>query len=362
MTSDPVRRLTTVATYVAVLLALSALWAGCGGKRKAAATATTPQTRRKLNIVWQVGAGRYPVAAVYRSGSVWVASTAPAGARDGRLARLDSRNGSTMASIPVGWSPSGLAEGAGSIWVADSIGDGSRSRNGLPGLQDALSRINPRTNHVVATVHVPDVQSVAAGGGVVWATSASANHEAILRIDPADDRTKPVLRLPGASGPLIWGGGRLWALTWFTSPSQHARVSEIDPRSNRIVTSITIPGAGPFSALAYRANVLWVSALSTSSSSLRGRVFRIDTRSSRRIVMRPRSITSVMALALNGDGAWAAGDRSLSLLAERRGIPIAHLTLPADAPPTTQSVTSGVRTVWVLAGTRLLDIRLRTAH
>lgn len=353
------RRLTTVA-FVLGLVAVGAVLVGCEGKGKAPATAAT---RPKLNVAWQVRAGRYPLAAVSGRGSVWVASVAPAGVAHGRLVRLDARTGRVMASIRVGWSPSGLAAGAGSVWVADSIGDGSRSRNRLPGLENAVSRINPRTNRVVATVHIPNVQTVAVGDGMVWATSASANHEAILRVDPSDDRARHTVRIPGAPGPLVWGGGRLWALTWFTSPSQHARISVIDPRSNRIVTAITIPGAGPFSALAYRASALWVSVVSTSSSSRHGRVFRIDTRSDHPIVGRPHLIRSATALALNRGRVWAAGDRSLSLLAARTGIPIAHVTLPADVPPTTQSVAAGARdVVRILAGTRLVAVRLRMAH
>lgn len=357
------QRLAAVVFSAVVLVALGALLSSCGGKRKAAATTTRPLTRAKLDVAWQARVASYPVGAVYGSGSVWVASTAPAGVRDGRLIRLDPKNGSVIASIPIGWSPSGLAAGAGSVWVANSIGDGSRSRNGLPGLEDALSRIDTRTNHVVATVHVPDIQAVAFGGGAGWATSASANHEAVLRIDPSNDQAKPILRLPGASGPLVWGDARLWALTWFTSPTQHARVSAIDPKSNRVVASITIPGAGPFSALAYRANVLWVSAVNTSPTSPHGRVFRIDTRSGQRVIGRPSAVASVTALALDHNGSWAAGDRSLSLLAARSGTPLAHLTLPADVPPTTQSVAARARDgVWVVSGTRLVAIRIRAAH
>lgn len=354
----------TIAYSALVLFALGTLLSGCGEKRKGAAPATTRSAQTKLEVLWQTRVGRYPVAAAYGRGSVWVASAAPAGVADGRLIRLDAVTGRVTANIPVGWSPSGLAEGAGGAWVADSVGDGSRSGNGLPGLENAVSRVDPRTNHVVATVHIPEVQSVAVGGGVIWATSALPGHETILRIDPSVNRAQPVLRLRGASGPLIWGGGRLWALTWVASPNQHARISMIDPATDRVRASIVIPGAGPLSALAYQNGAVWVSAVNPSSSSLRGRVFRIDTRRTPWLLGHPHLIAAAMSVALSRDGAWAAGDRVLSLLSAKSGVPIAHLKLPADVPPTTQSVTADRRqdVVWVLTGTRLEAVRMRATR
>lgn len=61
-------------------------------------------------------------------------------------------------AIAVGDGPVALAVGAGAVWVANS-GDGT------------VSRIDPRTNHVIATIpvgHRP--QGIAIAAGAVWVT------------------------------------------------------------------------------------------------------------------------------------------------------------------------------------------------
>jgi YVTN family beta-propeller protein len=58
--------------------------------------------------------------------------------------------------VPVGTTPSGIAIGEDSVWVA-SYGDGT------------VSRINPFTRRVTATIHVGHgAVDVAGGYGAVW--------------------------------------------------------------------------------------------------------------------------------------------------------------------------------------------------
>jgi peptide/nickel transport system substrate-binding protein len=87
--------------------------------------------------------------------------------------------------VGVGNGPTGIAFGAGSVWVANSL-DGT------------VSRIDPRTNTVMATIRVgegPD--GIAVGHGVVWVSGEFS--EAIVRIDPASNRV--VERIPVANRP-----------------------------------------------------------------------------------------------------------------------------------------------------------------
>jgi YVTN family beta-propeller protein len=73
------------------------------------------------------------------------------------VTRIDPSTNSTVA-IDVGRTPRGIAYGEGAVWVANS-GDGT------------VSRIDPNTNQVVATVRVGNRPlGIAVGAGAVWVT------------------------------------------------------------------------------------------------------------------------------------------------------------------------------------------------
>jgi YVTN family beta-propeller protein len=77
--------------------------------------------------------------------------------------------------VPVGAGPYSIAVGEGAVWVANWI-DGT------------VSRIDPASNTVVATIPVGDVEFVAAGGGSVWVSIGGSPVKAngsVARIDPA---------------------------------------------------------------------------------------------------------------------------------------------------------------------------------
>lgn len=103
------------------------------------------------------------------------------------------------ATIPVGEAPSGMAVGAGALWVANE-GDGT------------VSRVDPATNRVVATYRVggePD--DVAVQGGIVWVADGSRG--VVTPLDPESGTTRPPLRIgPGGHIDLAAGRGYVWAV------------------------------------------------------------------------------------------------------------------------------------------------------
>jgi YVTN family beta-propeller protein len=71
---------------------------------------------------------------------------------------VDVATGRLLAPVHVGRGPSGIAAGAGAIWVANT-------------LDMTLSRLDPATRRVVATIGVDDApRGVAVKGGAVWVT------------------------------------------------------------------------------------------------------------------------------------------------------------------------------------------------
>ena len=83
-------------------------------------------------------------------GGVWLSVQT-----DGVVQQLDG-DGHHVRHISVGEGPTGVAVGAGSVWVANS-GDGT------------VSRIDPTAGKVIATIEVGGrADEVAVGEGAVW--------------------------------------------------------------------------------------------------------------------------------------------------------------------------------------------------
>jgi hypothetical protein len=304
-----------------------------------------PQAPAKLAVEWQARLGYLPVVA-YGAGSVWAASVAPPQDVRGQLVRFDARTGKRIATFPVGWWPAQIMVGAGGVWVADTVGDGSRLAHRGPydsgpiaGLADAVSRIDPRTNRVVATIHLPGIQSIAVGGGSVWTTSATGSyrHELISRIDPAGNNVTPLLTLRGGPGPLVWGHGHLWALT-------RTRLSEIDSRTGRVIASLVLPDTGPFGGLAYRAGLLLVVGDSAD-------VFWVRTTPSLALA-RKEVVPWANDIATAGRNLWvAAGNESLQLLDAKTGARRARIALRGWISPTANVLAAAGDRAWIITST-----------
>jgi YVTN family beta-propeller protein len=104
----------------------------------------------------EISIGRRPSGVAAGAGAVWVTAT-----DDNTVTRIEPST-NTPTSIAVGRAPVGVAYGAGSVWVANSD-DGT------------VSRIDPTTRKVVATIHVGNRPlGIAVGAGAVWVTVQSA--------------------------------------------------------------------------------------------------------------------------------------------------------------------------------------------
>ena len=92
---------------------------------------------------------------------VWVAN-----ALDGTVSRIDPQTGHVTATIPVGNGPSAIAVGTGGVWVANEYGR-------------SVVSIDPATDTVARTVTVGnDPQGLASAGGLIWvsAQDSGASH------------------------------------------------------------------------------------------------------------------------------------------------------------------------------------------
>jgi YVTN family beta-propeller protein len=209
---------------------------------------------------------------VFGGGGLWMVNTV-----DGTVMRADLDE--NLTSIAVGPSPSGVAAGKDSVWVACQL-DGSRG---------ALVRVDVATGEVVRKVQVgraPTGLAVAPDGGTVWVTSHA--ERTIQGIDARTGAVRERVELPLVPDQIAVGEGAVWV----TSSGAHA-VLRIDPATHRFQTVRV--GNGP-SGIAVGVGRVWV------ASAEDGTVSSIDPQTNEvgtvRLGFRPT------AVAVDQDAVW----------------------------------------------------------
>jgi YVTN family beta-propeller protein len=136
-------------------------------------------------------------------GAVWVSESVFSQLADGHVVRVDPRTAQAILKIPVGRGPADIGIGFDSVWVSN-VWDGT------------VSRIDPSTDHVVATIEVGGrSESYLAGGiapaaGSMWV--AVPTQREVVRIDPATNQVEERILLPTLGIPfrLIAAFGSIW--------------------------------------------------------------------------------------------------------------------------------------------------------
>lgn len=142
-------------------------------------------------------------------------------------------------------SPDDLAVGAGAVWAT---------------VADALYRADPRRlSDARRVAGLPEgglLSGVAVGAGYVWV--ADATRRAVNRVDPAGGRPTVAVPLPGSADGVAVGEGAVWVPS-----AQGGSVFRIDPRTARVERSIAVEGAA--NGIAAGAGSVWVTASSRDS-------------------------------------------------------------------------------------------------
>jgi len=176
------RRLVFVAALVAVAVAASVVGVVMTRSTKATLSAFPANTVGRLDarggLRAAVPVGQSPSGVAYGAGSVWVANTG-----DGTVSRIDPRNDRVIQKITVGASPDAITVIGDDVWVTNS-GAGT------------VSRINARSETEVDVIHVGN-QPTAIGGDPKGVWVANSGDDTVQRIDP----------VTGAAGEPIAVGG-----------------------------------------------------------------------------------------------------------------------------------------------------------
>jgi ABC-type branched-subunit amino acid transport system substrate-binding protein len=134
-----------------------------------AVTSIDPRTNRTGRVVRVGDAGLSGIAV--GGGSVWVTAE-----REGVVWRISTGARPAVTPIDVGAGVNYIAYGAGAVWAANYI-------------KGAVSRIDPHTNAVTGETPIGAVQSLAAGSGSAWVSTAGATRAGTLPASVCDDET-----------------------------------------------------------------------------------------------------------------------------------------------------------------------------
>ncbi len=190
----------------------------------------------KTNKVGEIVTVNKPCSGLtYAFGSVWSPSCA-----DHALVRFEAETGRILAHIPVGPAESegGLCTGAGSIWM-------------LSGKQGELSRIDPKTNQLSATIEVPRGPAACAfGEDAVWITSPELS--VLSKVDPVGNRVVAKIAVGPKPRFLTFGEDSVWTLN-----QGDGTISRVDAHAAKLVKNIEagIPGEG--GEIAYGEGAVW---------------------------------------------------------------------------------------------------------
>jgi DNA-binding SARP family transcriptional activator/ABC-type transport system substrate-binding protein/streptogramin lyase len=216
----------------------------------------------------------------FGAGSLWSVSS------DGQLVRIDPRTGAVVATIGLGVEPSGMAFGAGSLWVT-----GKHS--------PTVFRIDTSVNEIVDRYSLPmdGVETnltgeIAIGAGSVWVGHGAYNPGAWLeRVDPETGRVQRRFSILGGDvDHVAFGEGGVWVAS---TPSGELR--KIDPRTNEVVLTRSLQSE--LCCVAAGGGYVW------AATNPRGDVWKLTSRGK---VLRTIELSFAVGRLTYADGAlWA---------------------------------------------------------
>ena len=226
----------------------------------------------EAKITSQYRLGAAPGAVAQGSGSIWVANPS-----EGTVSRLHPEE-DRVDTIDIGDSPTGLAFGGGSLWVAGSE-DG------------AVAQVDPAANRVVQRITVGNgASAVAVGYGGIWVATALDGE--VVRIDLQTGRVTRRIAVGGRPVALATGAGAVWVAS-----EESGTIARIDPGTGEALDAIAV-GNGPTS-VAVGLGAVW------TANREDGTVSRIDPTASRVTNTVPAGHEPT-ALAIGEDALWVA--------------------------------------------------------
>jgi YVTN family beta-propeller protein len=232
--------------------------------------------------------------------------------------------------------PDWLELGYGSVWV---------SNVGL----DAVQRIDPKTNKVVAEIKVnKPVAAMAAGYGSLWV--ASYEDKSIIRIDA--DKNEVAAKVPviiaDTEASIAAGEGGVWLVT-----DRKGILSRIDPTTNRVAAEIKVKPNSYAAMAGYGA--IWVTNTGKAGAKEPGSVERIDPKTNAVVAVIPVRVQPRF-LAVGEGAVWVLnqGDGTVSRIDPKTNQVTATIETGAAGPG--GDIAAGEGAVWVRASKVLVSV------
>lgn len=177
--------------------------------------------------------------------SVWVPNCGA-----GTISRMDPKTGVIAHTIAAGADPveGGIAASSDSVWV-------------LTDAKTTLSRIDPDNNAVVAELRLPaGCGHLTFAANSLWLTCPSQDPAGVLsedrlfRVNPATNLVEQRIEVSAHPGAIAFGDDSIWVLGL-----KEGKVDRIDPKTNKVVTTIELKAGASTGAMAFGEGNLWVS-------------------------------------------------------------------------------------------------------
>jgi DNA-binding SARP family transcriptional activator/ABC-type branched-subunit amino acid transport system substrate-binding protein/streptogramin lyase len=211
-------------------------------------------------VVASVPLGTSPSAVAVGEGSVWVVD-----ADDRTVSQIDAESQALVRTFSTSGTPTDIAVGSGSVW----IGNAPSAGNVLP---TSVSRLDAETGVVVDTIELGEPpggslygvfagftrQRIAVSDEAVWAIGPDLS---VSRIDPRTNRIVARIDDVRAENVAV-GEGRVWV-------TDEDGLAEIDPSVNRVARRVPM-GESSLAGLAVGAGAVWV------ADPEEGNLWRVD--------------------------------------------------------------------------------------
>lgn len=168
-------------------------------------------------------------------------SSAPVVVKPNSVAVVDPQSDRVVDDVPVGFDPSAIAVGSGSVWVSNLA-------------DQSVSRLDARTHRVVQTIPVTaQMGAIGVGAGGVWLAAQGTEAPTVTRLEPQSGTVvttlthplaKTARKLPGVTNHhdfiakgIGFARGNVWAGYTIATSTGLGALLRVDPNQNRIADS-----------------------------------------------------------------------------------------------------------------------------
>jgi DNA-binding SARP family transcriptional activator/ABC-type branched-subunit amino acid transport system substrate-binding protein/DNA-binding beta-propeller fold protein YncE len=331
------RRIVAAGALVLAVALGAAFYQGTRGSETIEAAGALALDPSSGDLIANVPLGTAPSEVAVGDGSVWVVD-----ADDRTISQIDPESRSVERTFSTSSIPTDIAVGDGAVWITNAP-IGEQSNTAEDWLPASVSRLDPESGLVVQTIelrpapggHLPNalpglsVQHVAVSPEAVWVINRDLS---VSRIDPRSNRI--VAQVEGVkANNIAVGDGDVWV-------AEEEGIAEIDPSTDEVARRVPLDGATP-SSLAVGGGAVW------AADPEGGKVWRVDT--GPRLQTTATEVETWVARLAFGEGAlWATNEiaDSIHRIDPRTGASrrIAGATSP-------RGIDAGDGSVWVTAAT-----------